>query len=139
MPRGKRSDNAQTTKAAAKTKTKKSDMVWGGYLNLRLTEEQKDQFEQYMLERAAEVCDRTDELLVVGFKISITFDAENDSYIASLTGALLPSMPDTLFCATARAETLARSWLLLVFKHFEIADGDWDDYLPRTNSLRRFE
>lgn len=106
---------------------------WGGFINIRLDDEQKQQFTEYYAAFSEEIPSALDDLLGKGMKFSVSYDHENQSYVASFTGRLVRSMD--LRCSTSsRHSTFQEAVALLVWKHHAMADGDYGNF--KTNGRR---
>jgi len=114
-----------------------ADSAWGGFINLRLNEEHKTQFDRWYGDDAPLVWQLLDDAIGGGMKFSLAYDAENQAYIATFTGKLYPDA--TSRCATSsRAPVLDEAIALLVWKFFVLAQCDMGDYLVKTSSLHRW-
>lgn len=67
-------------------------------------------------------------LIEQGFKISISYDERSDCVGAYLTAPKAASKGRTI-CLSARAPTLEKALLVLLFKHFEKLHEEWEGYL----------
>lgn len=96
---------------------------WLGFRDIRLTPEQDDAFDHWDMEDE-DVLVFLQESVTSGYKFTLVYNKQNDSYSASFTGGI--------GCGANAGYTLSAfsdSWFeavkLLVFKHSVIADGDW--------------
>lgn len=111
-----------------------NEATWGGFINIRLDEEQKSTFHTWFEDSSATVSGYVDDVLSEGMKVSIAYDRENQCYITTFTGALV-SGSNERYVATSRAGTLNESLGLAVWKHFYLADGDYGNFKPRTSTM----
>lgn len=110
------------------------DAVFGGYVNLKLDDEHKAAFELWYGEHEHDVSQLHTETLVDGMAFSLKWDAENDCFFASYSGAGVTGSNER-YVLTARASSWFEALALLVFKHCELMGGSWDEFLPRTGRL----
>lgn len=105
-----------------------NDAPWGGFINVSVSDEEKSQFEDWLVENAQDVSKRLDDLIGEGIKYGIAYDRENQCYIVTLTGSLVPKA-NLRCCVTSRAGTWNECDALAVWKHFVLCDGDYGDLL----------
>lgn len=118
MPRAKRKDKSQA-----------DEIAWGGFIDLKLTAEDKEQFGKWSEEFQWTFLD---DVLADEMKVSFSFDDTTDTYLCSLTS--VKHAGSGLRCVlTARADTWERAAMLALFKHFILLDGDWGSYRPATH------
>lgn len=138
MPRKKAASASNSSSAPRLPLAVHADAPWGGYINIRLTDTQVEAYRAWAaVEGAATWWNLFTELVDTGAKIGLVYDSENECYIASLTGRLLFEF-ESRYCMTARGATLEETVSLLVWKHFILAQGNYDDYRPRTGTFLRF-
>ena len=119
------------------TSQRQVDPQWGGFLNLRLTEEEVASFKDWSSDPATQIWVIFVDVLNGDLKYSIAWDKENQCYIASLTGRLIPGQ-ETRYATSARAMTWEEATALLLYKHTVLADGNWANFMPRTGTLNQF-
>lgn len=115
-----------------------NDAPWGGFINIRLTEEQVNEFEVWEETNKAYVTSYFDEIIGSGVKASFSYDADHECYILALTGALMGTTPGSRFCSTSRAGSFAQVVALTVWKHVVLARGDYGNYAPKHGSFMSF-
>lgn len=115
-----------------------SDAPWGGFINIRLSEEQHEEFFAWDEENADHVSGYFEEMLGAGIKASFSYDAHNQCFILAVTGALMGSTPLSRFCSSSRAGTLPQVISLTVWKHVVLAHGDYGNYRPKNGSFMSF-
>lgn len=132
MPRKGRSDVANSSKGTPQTNTsrKQGEDDWGGFIAVSLSDEDKAAFAVWAEAERDAIWTMFDDLLGSGFKWGVSFDAENDCYIASLTGCGVVGTP-LRWCLTARGGAWDAAVQLVLFKHYVLAQGDWGNYRPR--------
>jgi len=108
--------------------------VWGGFINIRLDDEQKESFFAWLKDAGQTVSQLTDDALGEGVKIGMAVDHLNSCYIVTYTGALVLSSNER-YVATSRAGTLAEALGLAAWKHFVLCDGDYGNYKPGNGSF----
>lgn len=123
------------TKPIEQTYAVEPDAGWGGFINVRLGDEDHDRFSQWWSDHAVEVQGMFEDALGAGLKITFAYDAENQCFVCSWTGRLVSASKDR-FCVTSRAGTLNEALALSVWKHVAYAHGDYSDYSPKERQLR---
>ena len=107
-----------------------SEAVWGGFINVRLDDEQKAEFYTWLDGNSQHVSGYVDDLLAEEAKVTLAFDRENDCYLVTVSGALVGGSTER-YVSSSRAATLPETLALTVWNHFVLADGDYGNY--RTN------
>lgn len=112
---------------------------WGGFLDIRLTEDQKAAFHLWHRERGEDIWTEFAEIVATGLKFGLSYDAAGDFYTATFTGfgEQVIGLRDR-YCMTARAPQWPTALALLVYKHLVIAEGDWGNYRPTTGRMDNF-
>lgn len=127
MPRAKKSPTPDALPLQLQPRALPSDAAWGGFINIRLTDDEKAAAQQWIRESEREAMSLFDDNLGEGFKFSLSYDAENQSYVATYTGAGWEG--SSLRCSmSARAGTWFEALALLVWKHNIHAGGNWGQY-----------
>lgn len=111
-----------------------AEAVWGGYVNLRITQEERGDFDLFCNENADDLETALETAIVDGLKLGVTYDAENSAYIATFTGAGCVG-DKARFVLVARGQSYQEAVALLVYKHFVLLDGDWSSYRPATGGF----
>jgi len=134
MPRATKPTEPKTpapkSPAIAQTRRSAETDEWGGYVQATLSPMDKALFEQWYAEHTQHIQAYLDEHIATGLKLTLVFDGEHNSYIASYTGR-----PDTdpgfqFRCTlSGRAGELMESLAVLVYKHEVITAKDWKDFL----------
>lgn len=138
MPRGKKpASNPAPPATVAQPYYCDPKADWGGFINIRLTDEHKAAFEAWLPENKNNVVPALEDLAARGMKIAFSYDAENEATVVTFTGNLTSGKPDR-WCVTTRAGSLAECLALAVWKHYVVAGEVYDDYLPKTGSLKRW-
>lgn len=107
---------------------------WGGYINLRITGEERGDFDEWCIEARDTFQGTLDAALVDGLKLGVSYDAENSAYIATFTGN--GCIGTKLRCVlSARGESFNEAVALLVYKHVVLMDEDWSSYSPTTGRM----
>lgn len=114
-----------------------ADAPWGGYINIRMSDDFKQHFYDWMADHANDIMPSMIDMQATGLKFTMSFDHENDCFIVSVTGALLQPSLDR-YCVTSRAGTMTDALGLAVWKHCVLAMGNYGDYLPKTGDFKRF-
>ena len=106
-----------------------SQMAWGGFINIRMSEAHRSAFPTWALQEARIAWDGIHTLLAEGGKITLTHNPINDTNNASLTGQLIPSV-EKRFTLSCFAPSWQEALSLLAYKFFVVADGDLEAYQP---------
>lgn len=115
-----------------------NEAPWGGFINIRLEDEQKAEFFAWYEENKPNVAPYFEEMLGAGIKASISYDADHECYVMALTGALMGSTPGSRFCSSSRAASLSEVTALSVWKHVVLARGDYGNYRPKGGGFMSF-
>ena len=110
---------------------------WGGFINIRLSDEHKAAFYDWLATNKNNVVPALEELAGAGMKIAFSYDAENEATVVTFTGNLVSGKP-ARWCVTTRAGSLAECLALACWKHYVLADQRYDDYLPKSDTLKRW-
>lgn len=103
------------------------DAQWGGFVNIRLTEEDKTDFRTWQRSDRQPTGDLLDGCLRDGLQVSFSYDSENWCYIVTLTGCGWTG--SGLRCAmTTRGDSFSDALDLALYKHLELANEDWGQY-----------
>ena len=105
-----------------------NDATWFGFCNVSLDEADKAEFENWVVEHRNEVPTMLDDLLGEGMKYGLAYDRENQCYIATFTGSLIPNS-NVRACMTTRAGTWQDVEALAVWKHFILLKEDYGSLL----------
>lgn len=103
---------------------------WGGYVQANLAPLDKAIFDQWYSEHMQHVQAFLDDHIGMGLKLTVVFDGEHNSYIASYTGRP-DTDPNFQFRCTlsARAGEFLEALAVLVYKEEQITSHDWKDFL----------
>lgn len=115
-----------------------SEAPWGGFINIRLTEPQVEQYRAWETEFSSDAARLLDEMLGAGVKVSLSYDAEHEAYVIAVTGALCSFAATDRYTSTSRAGTLPEAIALTVWKHFWLVEGDYGNYKPRNSEFMRW-
>lgn len=111
-----------------------NEAAWGGFINIRLDDEQKQAFYAWLGDAGQAVSQLTDDALGEGVKVGLAFDHPNSCYIVTYTGALVLKSNER-YVSTSRAATLPEALGLAAWKHFILCNGDYGNYKPRDSSF----
>lgn len=112
-----------------------SDAAWGGFINIRLDDNQKAEFLAWYEKNYEVVFPNLIDLLGSGIKATFSFDAEHDCFICAIQGALVGEAGNDRFVSTSRASSLVEVVALTVWKHTVLARGDYGNYRPKSGSF----
>jgi|SRR5215207_282192 len=137
MPRGKA--NSTSNGRSSSTLDKVADLDWGGFINVRIDEDDKAQYEIWAEDNNATLWADFQDYLARGFKFSLAYDPQGDFYLATFTaGGVKQIGIDMRCCLTARAPKWETALSLLIFKHEVLAKGNWGNYLPSQLKFANF-
>jgi hypothetical protein len=132
MPRRRTSDTPPKVEAPTRRQSVQSgEMEWGGFVNVRLTDEEKDAFNLWLDGDGAKFWSYLVDTISNGFKFGVSWDTTNECFVATYTGQGLVS-DDRRYCLTARGGTMEKATALLVFKDLVLLRSDWGLYKPST-------
>jgi len=113
------------------------DDVWVGFLNARMTDEDLASFDVWVADNGVYLQEQLEDLVASGAKLSVAYDHENESWVATITGRLCVGL-DGRAAASARGGTYDESVSLLLYKHYVMAQEDWGSFMVKTsNFLKR--
>jgi hypothetical protein len=111
----------------AKTPSKRQTKVaYQGFINVNLTKEQEVEFDAWAL--AADIgWDWVADLVDAGYKLSFDYDSYNQGFKASLY-ANAKKLSWAGYTMTAWAGDVQTAMKLICYKHFMLANQDWDQF-----------
>lgn len=125
-PAKKPKESTKTTPKAEGRWSTNNDSPWGGFINVRLDDEQKADYEVWVSENPNEPWRLLDDLLGEGMKVGFSYDSENECYILTFTGALVDGSTER-YCLTSRAGTLPDVVAVGTWKHFVLLKQNYGD------------
>lgn len=138
MPRKKSTETTDKPKGSPLRRYEcVEDAPWGGFLNARMDETNKARFYTWQETTGQRVWQMLDDALAEGIKFTLSYDSDNEAYIATFTGRLCASI-GSRWAATSRAGTWEEALALQIFKHWVLAEGNWDDFMPKTGTFMRW-
>jgi len=113
---------------ANRQKVKKDAPPFKGFVNCEMNAARKEQFKLWSpksddFELAVQEC------LSPGYKLSFSLDTYHDAYQVSWF-CTAPGDRNAGWCLTARASTIGKALLVLLFKHIVVLEGDWTSVAP---------
>lgn len=117
-------------------RTQKDD-EWGGFVQVSLDEAHREEYDLWLSEAGPSVWRELDDALGVGLKLSVSYDGQNQCYIATLTGR-----PDVggvrtfTCCLSARGGTFEEAVAVLIYKHASLLHYDWWDAVNEPKKAR---
>lgn len=112
-----------------------NDASWGGFINVTLTEADRDKFYEYLESGAIDPLTCLAELVDEGLKVGISYDFQDACYVLSMTGALL-DVGGSRWCVTSRSPVLAECVILAFWKHFIFCERSYGDIYAVTGRKR---
>ena len=137
MPRARKSEKAAPAydPNAGRRYFLPADAKWGGYIDLKISEDQRGVFNDWYLKPGSLWWDLLAECLADGLALSLKWDAENQCFVVTLTGAGI-SNSNERYALTARSSDATEAMALCVYKHSVLMGGIWDSFMPRTGTMR---
>lgn len=115
------------------TMPKKQGFVEYEFVNIRLTEDQVEDFEKWAMANTSKIWQMLNDLAEAGYKHSTSPDLENACHISTIT-ATQYATDNQKFCLSSRSDNLVEAVLLTCYKHFVISDGGaWRGSQTRKN------
>ena len=111
-----------------------NEAPWGGFINIRLDDEQKSTFTAWFEDNRQAVSQLLEDALFEGIKHGMAYDRKNSCFIVTFTGALVFGSTER-YVATSRAGTMLEALGLATWKHFVLCDGDYGNYKPGNGSF----
>lgn len=102
---------------------------WKGFVNIHLTEQDKKEVNGKLLTRV-KAFDFLKEMAETGYKVSLTWSLDFETWIVALTGKDGPNKGLTMTQRHAKFETAVTA---LYYAHVMLTDGDWSK-LPSTGN-----
>jgi hypothetical protein len=132
MPRrNTRNQTSQVEASSRRESSQSSELEWGGFVNLKLTEDEKVDFVGWIDGDGAKFWADLVDIISSGFKYGVSWDGENSCFVATLTGQGVVG-DERRFCLTARGGTMEKATALLVYKDSVMLSSDWGRYKPST-------
>jgi len=110
------------------------DALWGGFINIRINEKQREDFHDWEAANAAHVAGYFEDHLAEGMKISFAYDDENQAFIVTYTGRLVNQV-GMRYAVSSRSATVTQAMALAAYKHEVLAEGD---YIRFSASVKEF-
>lgn len=107
---------------------------WGGFINVRLSDEQKADFSAWWEENVNQSAQILEELICAGIKATLAYDPDNDTWLCSFTGRLV-SDSDERFVTTTRAGNMPEVIALACWKHVYVQRGVYKRYSNNNKPL----
>lgn len=131
MPRAKQKPIEEMSRKELYNKAK-----WGGYVPCELTAKGRKDFEDWQKNDKHDVMSMLDELILQGYDVKFVLDRSNESVIASLT--YVDTENWAVWVLTAFHQDLAHALELILFKHFRILGGTWENSVNMVQEERIF-
>lgn len=120
----RRAENKSASRRPTKSASERNRVEWNGFIDVSLTDAQKDAFRAWRLETETDLPDLLAGIAVAGHKVTLNYVQSNDSFSASITGSL---KGDPAFAQTVSAfgRDVITALQMICFKHYVIAQEDW--------------
>lgn len=122
MAQVERAKEARSRKSPVKSE-QKSDL-WKGFVACELTEADKVRLKSWRTDNEERLWDRFFTAVDDGYKLSLSFDAHGNAYVASMTGKATGTGNDGM-TLSGRGGTLHNAVASLIFKHEVLLERDW--------------
>ena len=107
---------------------------WGGYINIKIDAETKAKYAAWVEGDGSAFWSLLEDTLSEGMKYGLSYDHENDCYIATFTGCGVVGF-NSRYCLSARSDRFEDATALLVFKHAIICEGNWGNFRPSRGTV----
>lgn len=111
-----------------------NEAVWGGFINIRLDDEQKSSFYAWYEDNHPTISKLLEDAICEGVKHGLAYDGKHQTFISTFTGALVLNSTER-YVSTSRAGTMLEAIGLAVWKHFVLCDGDYGNYKPSNSAF----
>ena len=101
---------------------------WKGFVNCEMNAARKEQFKMWT-PKVDDIETAIQECLSPGYKLSFSLDTYHDAYQVSWFCSA-PADPNAGWCLTARASSIGKAFVVLLFKHSVVLEGDWTSASP---------
>lgn len=98
----------------------------GGYIDVRLTDEERQECRKYCVE-AAELWEKVQQLVDSQMVFKVAIEPQNDCYACYISGHWRLNQIDARWTLTGRGSTWEKAVRQALYMHFEILGGDWSD------------
>lgn len=106
----------------------------GGYkfINVPLSSDDKSRLEDMLAQRSFPI-DQILDLVQQGYKVSLSHDSKNSSFICSITDSDENS-PAYKCILTGRGSSALNAWYAVCYRHMVLLKGDWTSNVPDDNA-----
>jgi hypothetical protein len=103
------------------------------FITIKIQREDKDAYDAWCEEYGDDLLNHLSNTADAGYKLSMSYDFENGTYIVALTGKKDTPKNGGL-CFTSRSKDLVDALLLTLYKHWGLANGgDWSKIATSTD------
>jgi len=110
----------------AKPKQRQAQIEFQGYIEVRLDEEQKKEFADW-LKKNPDVDAVVDKCAESGYRMSMAYDDYNSAFMCSLTTKDAQST-NAGWVLVGRGKTCSRALLQVLFKHLIVTQEQWVNF-----------
>lgn len=136
MPRGKSEKLSGKVSSSQQLRKAQARDEWAGFVPCELGADDEEKFREWVADNDPGMWSHLEDCLSVGLKFSLTYDAANQCFVASLSGR-----PDVEgkqawnAVLTGRGGLSGEALAIVLYKHFDLLSGDWWGALnkPKTN------
>lgn len=104
-------------------KSERKKATWKSFVNVDIPYGDRESAKEVILD-ADKTVERVSDLVSQGYKLSVSYSASNDSFIATLTGAYA-DLPN----AGLSMSGFGKDWIVALgsvcYKHFDVSKGTW--------------
>ena len=108
---------------AGKPRKIETEGQWEGFARIDLSDAEKERFAEWDVQDE-DVFVLMADLIGSGYKVSLSFNDKNSTYICALT-CRNPKSPNAGYTSSAFANTWYQALRVMLYKHLVVCDGDW--------------
>lgn len=114
-------------------KKDRTKATWKAFANVDIPDSRMNEAAA-IIKDADKTVDRISELVGLGYKLSVSYNASNDTFTATLTGAYA-DLPNAGMSLSGYAKDWVMALGAVCYKHFEMCDGKWTEKTQDTTQL----
>jgi hypothetical protein len=114
-----------------------ADTEWAGYVNYTLTEQQLQEYKTWSIEIEGFYEQLVADVIGSGVQFSMKYQHEQQAFTVSMTSKPRPDM-DCRIVMTTWGNSPLDALQMAIYKWTVVLQCDTSDYLPKSQSFRRF-
>lgn len=118
-------EEAQKLMGVTIVRKETNQLTWKGFKDFRLTADQLEGFGMWDA-HDEDLLDLVQGVIAQGYKLTFSYNGQSDTYNAAMT-CNIEKHPHQGFTMSAFAPAFYPALRLLMYKHWILADGDWDN------------